>query len=255
MSVIKDAYTAIVNIFSKQFYFFASLASIIGLILIFINDKHSVVIALAFFSLMLLIFTVSLLYTLFKITGLNSNDFESKSTFVKYESADGKSIIFEIYKLIQSKKPILSDYSFNFKWSGSIMPKITSDLQEVTNVMDLQDPTQYDKAILKFKKPVYYNDNQVIHFKATLNDTDKKSDTYVSNRITQEVDIIHYRIILKYKPENYDINAILEKRKIDSINSNFEKVEEIGFDNTTKSYEYHLLKPDLGYIYKIKWSR
>ncbi len=83
----------------------------------------------------------------------------------------------------------------------------------------------------------------------------KKSDTYVSNRIIQEVDIIHYRIILKYKPENYDVNAVLEKRKINSINSNFEKVEEIGFDNITKSYEYHLLKPDLGFIYRIIWER
>ncbi|WP_281297822.1 hypothetical protein [Flavobacterium limnophilum] len=255
MSVIKDAYTAVVNIFSKQFYFFASLASVIGLVLVFTNDKHSVVIALAFFCLMLLIFTLSLLYTLFKITGLNNNDFESKSTFVKYETSDCKNITFEIYKLIQSKKPILSDYSFNFKWSGSVIPTITSDLQEVINVMDLQDPTQYDKAILKFKKPVYYNDNQVIHFKALLNDVDRKSETFVSNRITQEVDIIHYRIILKYKAENYDTNAILEKRKIDSINTNFEKVTEIGFDSVTKSYEYHLLKPDLNFIYRIIWER
>ena len=116
MSVLKDAYTAIVNVFSKQFYFFASFASIVGLVIMFVSDKNSTIIALAFFCFMLLLFTISLLYTLFKITGLNSNDFESKSTFVKYESIDGKSIIFEIYKLIQSKKPILSDYSFNFKW-------------------------------------------------------------------------------------------------------------------------------------------
>lgn len=255
MPIIKDAYIAIVNVFSKQFYFIASLASIVGLFLVFINNKYAVVVALLFFCIMLLIFTISLLYTLFKITGLNSNDFESKSTFVKYETTDCKSITFEIYKLIQSKKTILSDYSFNFKWSGSIMPTVSSDLQDVTNVMDLQDPTQYDKAILKFKKPVYYNDNQVIHFKALLNDTDKQSNTYVSNRITQEVDIIHYRIILKYKPVNYDNNAILEKRKIAAIDSKFEKVQEIGFDTVTKSYEYHLLKPDLGFIYRIVWER
>ncbi|MCZ8298498.1 hypothetical protein [Flavobacterium sp.] len=255
MSLLKDAYTAAANIFSKQFYFFASLASIVGLVSVFISDKNSSIIALIFFCLMLLIFTISLLYTIFKVIGLNNSDFESKSTFVKYETSDCKNITFEIYKLIQSKKPILSDYTFNFKWTGSILPNITSDLQEVTNVMDLQDPTQYDKAILKFKKPVYFNENQVIHFKAALNDTDKQSETYVSNRITQEVDIIHYRIILKYKPSNYDVNAILEKRKINSLDTKFEKVEEIGFDDITKSYEYHLLKPDLGYIYRISWNR
>ncbi len=171
MSVFKDAYTAIVNIFSEQFYFLASSASVIGLVLVFIKNEYAVIIALAFFCLMLLIFTSTLLYTLFKITGLNSTEFESKSTFVKYETPNVKAITFEIYKLIQSKKTILSDYTFNFKWTGSIMPVITSDLQEVVNVMDLQDPTQYDKAILKFKKAVYYNDSQVIHFKALLNDT------------------------------------------------------------------------------------
>ncbi len=255
MSILKDVYISIVNIFSKQFYFLASLASIIGIFLVFFNDKYSITIALAFFCLMLLIFTITLIYTLFKITRLNSTDFESKSTFVKYETTDGSTIIFEIYKLIQSKKPILSEYIFNFKWSGTIMPQITSDLQNVVNVMDLQDQTKYDKAILKFKKPVYYNDNEVIHFKAIVNDNDKKSETYVSNRITQEVDIIHYRIILKYKPQEYSKNAILEKRRINAINSKFEKVCEIGFDNTTKCYEYHLLKPDLGFIYRISWER
>lgn len=255
MSIIKDAYSAITNIFSKQFYFFASLASIIGLIVTFISNKNSVLIALTFFCSMLLIFTISLLYTLFKITGLSRTDFDSKSTFVKYETIDSKNITFEIFKLIQSKKPILSDYKFNFKWSGTKMPEITSNLQEVINVMDLQDPTKYDKAILKFGKPVYYNQNQVIHFKANLNDVDKQSNTYVSNRITQEVDIIHYRIILKYKPVDYDENAILEKRKINSIDANYEKVDEIGFDFDTKSYEYHLLSPDLVYNYRITWNR
>jgi hypothetical protein len=255
MSILNDVYTAFVNVFSKKFYFLASLASIIGLIVIFINDKKSVVIALVFFCLMLLAFTISLIFIIFKATSLGTNEFESKSTFVKYETSDGKSINFEIYKLIQSKKPILSEYSFNFKWSGTIIPKITSDLQDVINVMDLQDSTQYDKAILKFKKPVYFNENQVIHFKAILNDVDEQSGTYVSNRITQDIDIIHYRIILKYKPSSYKSNAILEKRKIVSINSNFEKVTEIGYDSITKSYEYHLLKPDLGYVYRISWKR
>ena len=255
MSILKDAYIASVNVFSKQFYFFTSFASIIGLCTLFISDKHSVIIALCFFCLMLLAFTLSLLYTVFKITNQNETEFDSKSTFVKYETLDGKSITFEIYKLIQAKKTILSDYTFNFKWSGSILPKITSDLQDVVNVLDLQDASLYDKAILKFRKPIYYNQNEVIHFKAILNDIDKMSQTYVSNRITQEVDIIHYRIILKYKPENYDVNAIVEKRKINAIDSKYEKVEELSFDYATKSYEYHLLKPDLGFIYRISWTR
>lgn len=255
MSVRKDAYVALANIFSKQFYFLASLASLGGLLVIFLQDKDAIFFALLFFCLMLFIFTTALVYTLFKIIGQNTHPFESKSTFVKYETFDGKQINFEIYKSIQSKKTILTEYSFNFKWSGSVLPQISSDLQQVISVLDINDPTQYDKAILKFSKPIYYNGNEVIHFKANLNDFDKSSDTNVSNRITQEVDIIHYRIILKYKPINYDENAILERKLINAIESKFEKLAEISFDSTTKSYEYHLLKPTLGYIYRIRWNR
>lgn len=136
------------------------------------------------------------------------------------------------------------------------MPKVTSDIQNVTNILDDQDPSKYDRAILKFNKPLYFNENEVIHFKAILDDTDKQSGTYVSNRIIQDVDIIHYRIILKYKASDYDVNAILERNKINAINStNYEKLKEIAFDNTTKSYEYHLLKPEINYNYRIRWER
>jgi transcription elongation GreA/GreB family factor len=34
-----------------------------------------------------------------------------------------------------------------------------------------------------------------------------------------------------------------------------EKIKEIAFDYTSKSYEYALLNPELGYIYRIKWDR
>lgn len=255
MSTFKDGYNAIVNIFSKQFYFLASLASLIGLFLLFVQDTWAVIVALVFFCIMLLFFTISLIYTLLRLINLGSNEFESKSTFVKYETIDGKIIVFENYKLIQAKKTMITEFSFSFKWSGSIMPKVSSDIQTCTNIVDDQDPSKYDSAILKFKKPLYFNENEVIHFKAILDDTDKKSETFVSNRIIQEVDIIHYRIILKYKSDDYDVNAIVERKKINSISTNYEKIKEIAFDSCTKSYEYHLLKPEINYIYRVRWER
>ncbi len=255
MSTFKDGYNAIVNIFSKQFYFLASLASLIGLFLFFVTTKWAVIVALGFFCIVLLSFTIALIHTLLRLINLGNNEFESKSTFVKYETLDGKNIVFETYKLIQAKKTMLTEFSFSFKWSGSIMPTVNSDIQNVINIVDDQDPSKYDKALLKFKKPLYFNENEVIHFKAILDDTDKQSGTYVSNRIIQDVDIIHYRIILKYKSADYDLNAILERKKINAINSNYEKLKEIAFDNITKSYEYHLLKPEINYNYRIRWER
>ncbi len=255
MSVVKDMFIAVVNIFSKQLYFIAALASIIGVTVIILKKEWAIYIALSFFCLMLLIFTLSLIYTLFKIISVGDNEFESISTFVKYETSDSNKIVYETYRLIQSKKPILTEFLFSFKWSGTHMPVVTSNLQKVKNVIDDKDPTKYDKAILQFQKPLYYNKNEVIHFKAELDDADRQSDTYVANRIIQEVDIIHYRIILKYKQNDYDKNAILERQKLNSIGHNYQKIKEIPFDNTTKSYEFHLLKPEIGYNYRIIWER
>ena len=156
ISTFKDGYNAVVNIFSKQFYFLASIASFLGLFIVFIKNNYAVFFALAFFCLMLLCFTISLIFTLLKLINLGSSEFASKSTFVKHETLDGKNIIFENYKLIQAKKTILTDFSFSFKWSGSIMPIVSSDLQTCTNIMDVLDPSKYDSAILKFKKQLSF---------------------------------------------------------------------------------------------------
>lgn len=252
----KNFTTTICSIFSGKFAFFASLASILGLVFLFIADKLALFIALAFFCLMLLTFTIYLIYTLYKVLDIKQTDHENRSTFIKYETLDGNCITYETYKLIQVKKPVLTEMDYNFKWTGTHLPKITSDLQEVINIVDEHDPTKYDRALLKFKKPIYYNQSCVLHFKAILDDVDKVSLPHVETRVTSEVDIIHYRIILKNKPLEFSKNAILEKRKITSaINASFEKIKEISFDSTTKSYEYHLLNPEIGYYYRISWKK
>lgn len=195
----------------------------------------------------------TLIYTLLKLLSKSTTDFESKSTFIKYETLDGHKISYDVYKLIQCKRPLLSQYEYSFKWSGTHLPKITSELQKVENIFDSKDPSVYDKAILKFSKPLHYNESCVINFKADLDDSDKQSETYISNRIIRPVDVIHYRIVLRYKDGNS--NAFLERRKIESVSQNFEKLREVPFDTTSKSYEYALLNPELGYIYRLKWNR
>lgn len=244
------------TLFSGKFAFFASLASIIGIILFFIADKTAIFFALGFFCVMLLTFTSYLIYALYKILDVKQTDHENRSTFIKYETLDGNIITYETYKLIQVKKPVLTEMDYNFKWTGTHLPTVTSDLQEVVNIVDEQDPTKYDRAVLKFRKPIYYNQNCVLHFKATLDDVDKKSLPHLETRVTSEVDIVHYRIILKNKPQEYTKNAILEKGKINSsVSTSFEKIREIPFDSDTKSYEYHLLNPEFGYYYRIRWEK
>ncbi|MCH8536078.1 MAG: hypothetical protein LAT51_13490 [Flavobacteriaceae bacterium] len=255
MNTFKNIAKTVVNIFSKQFYFLANLTSIIALIIIFVNQKWAVVFALAFFCLMLFVFTCYLLYSIYRIIEVRDIEHENKSTFVKYETNDGNIIIFETYKLIQCKKPLLTQLEYKFNWTGTHMPTITSNLQNLKNIVDEKDNTKYDKAILKFKKPLYYNQNTVVHFRAELDDTDKVSQPHVETRVAEEVDIIHYRIILKHKADTFDKNAILKRAKINStVSPKFEKLREIAYDKITKSYEYHLLKPEIGYFYRISWE-
>lgn len=95
-----------------------------------------------------------------------------------------------------------------------------------------------------------------MHFKAILDDVDKVSLPHVETRVTSEVDIIHYRIIIKNKAQEFEQNAIFEKRRIDSaVSASFIKIREIPFDCATKTYEYHLLNPEIGYYYRIRWGQ
>lgn len=253
METLKDMFKLIVNLLSKTFYFLAALASLVGFFVVFINDKDKIFWSFVFFNFLLLVLIGSSIYTILRLLNKSTSDFESKSTFVKYETLDGHNISYEVYKLIQCKRPILSEYNYSFKWSGTNQPKINSDLQTVIDVMDFNNPSNYDKAILKFEKPLIFNESCVIHFKADLDDADKQSGTYVSNRIIRPVDVIHYRILLRHKDDNP--NAIIERKKIDAVTQDFNKVREVPFDKTSKSYEHPLLNPDLGYIYRISWIR
>lgn len=252
----QDFVKSITSIFSGKFAFFASLASIVGLVIVFVSNSLAVWIALIFFCSMLLIFTIYLVLALYKILDVKQAEHENRSTFIKYETSDGNLITYETYKLIQVKKPVLTEMDYHFKWSGTHLPKISSDLQQVVSIVDEQDPTKYDRAVLKFQKPVYYNQNLVLHFKAILDDTDKKAESFLETRVLNEIDIIHYRIILKNKAEGFGQNAVLECCKIGlEIRAKFQHLREIPFDATTKSYEYHLLKPEIGYYYRISWEK
>lgn len=233
----------------------ASFASIVGVSLIFVKENWAVIFSLAFFCLMLLAFTLSLIYTIFSVIEVRDKDYESKSTFIKYEALTKTDINYEVYKLIQSKKPLLSEFFYPFKWTGTITPKVSSNLQDVIDVIKHNDTGVYDEVIFRLKHPICFNQNHILHFRASLDDRDLKSMPWISNRIFQNVEIIHYRIILKYRNHNYNKNAILERIKTNSISKQFETIQEIPFDKLTKSYEYHLLNPTIGYTYRIRWER
>lgn len=249
----------VVNLFSKGFYFFAALSSIVGIVaVLFFNDTSgfALLTALIFFCVLLLSFTVYLIYILHKTLAVrNENEYDSISTSILLDAKDKNTLTYEVYKLIQAKRPILTDFKYEFKWSGSILPKISSDIQEVGTVADLKDPDRRDYAVLRFKKPLVYNQSHVIHFRAEMDDSDQQAQPFIATKIDRAVDVIHFRVILRYKPYDYDKPAIIERVRNHSDVRNFERIRSIAFDKDTKTYDFHLLDPEVNCMYRIAWEK
>lgn len=193
-----------------------------------------------------------------KYTKQHTKDpFIRTSTFIKYETENDKSkITFETYRVIQCKSLIMTYFPYNFKWTGTKEPKITSKLQIVGKNKSSRGQEEYDSVQLEFKDPLRYNENAVVHFHAELDDVDGISEPYTECRVDEPISIIHFRIILKYKKSTFNESAFLWRKKINSmIGAGYERIESIQFKGGCKSYEYHLVNPEIGYYYKIEWKK
>lgn len=233
-----------------------SIASIAGLFLFCFSSTISIIIALSYFCVCLTIILTAILFILFSfIKGSHKFPYEKISAFTKYETSDGVHITNETYRVIQVKRILLTEVEQNFKWTGSKRPEITSGLQ-TTSPPVFNDKNTYDKVTLKLKKPMMFNETGVLHFHARMDDVDGVAEPFLSFRVDMPINIIHYTIILKYKPDNYDIPAKLLRMKIDSdLSPRYETMLSIPFDNDSKSYEYHLISPEVGYFYRIEWEK
>lgn len=257
MSTLSSIYDSIRKIFSSPFYIGSSLLSYIGLIIVFVSDKNAVLISLITFCLCIVIFTAFLIFALFKIVNIKSAQENSNlTTVIKYSTSNSRNIIYETYKTIQCKRAIMTEKSYGFKWSGSISPVVSSDMQEVLSVMNTADPTIFDQAILKFRKPLYYNQTTVLHFRAHLDDHDNSSSPHVMCKVDQEINLIHFRVTLQHKPRNYNVSATLQRQKINSqVNAPYEDLRIVPFELSSKTYECYIPTPDVGYYYRVFWTK
>lgn len=141
-----------------------------------------------------------------------------------------------------------------FKWSGSRLPKVSSKFQEVKDIIiEKQD---YDRAILKFKRPLLYNETGVVHFRAETDDFDNTAKPHLDYRVEAPINIIHYRVVLKHKPSNFKTPAKILKKPIHSKHPvEYEEVGSVTFDEKAKSYEYYLTDPEIGYFYRLQWEK
>lgn len=189
-----------INTFIRPYFAFAASAcSIIGLIIVVLSDKEATLIALATLCLCIILILIGIMLAIKKILNQNyGKEYKGISSFYVYQTDDGEKSTFETYRLIQCKRMFLSQIEYKFKWSGSIMPKIWSNSQIVDNIVHHEDPQQWDSAILKFKKPLTYNESTVVHIKTENDDHDGTAKPYIYCRLESPIDIMQFRVLLAY---------------------------------------------------------
>jgi hypothetical protein len=152
------------NFFNGYLSFIASLASIIGLILTFCIREWAVVIALITFVIFLTLILIRFFIVVKTFLLSKTIDgFHRFATYIRYSTEDGCLISYEVHKFLQCKIIASSEHIHKYHWSGSKNPVINSDLQEIAEIRIV--PDDYDEIVLRFKKPLTYNEFAVVHIK------------------------------------------------------------------------------------------
>lgn len=240
----------------KIFNMVAGSASIFGFVYLFFSDDKTGVLALLFFSVFLLGLLVAVWVGIIgMIKKENSNDYKKITSFTSFETNDGIHGVYEVFKVIQSKRVFLQQIDHNFKWSGSKMPVISSELQEIKH-LTVSDTNQYDKAVLLLKRPLKFNETATVHFKAVTDDFDNKAQPYLDYKVNSDINVIHFRVTLKNKDENYSKPAKLLKKPIESvIPAEYEQYGSVPFDQQSKSYQHCMTDPEIGFYYRLEWEK
>lgn len=242
---------------APYFAFAASVCSIVGLIVMLLSSKNATIIALIALCLFLLILLIGVILAVAKMLHQNyGKDYKSISSFYVYQTDDGVKSTFETFRLIQCKRMFLSQIEYKFKWSGTMMPRLLSNSQKIENIVHQSDVQQWDSAILRFKKPLTYNESTVVHIKTENDDYDGTAKPYIYCKLESPIDIMQFRVLLAYKSTEYKEKAIFERKLISQeIDAEFEYLESVEFNSLYKQYYHVVVDPAPGYIYRLRWKK
>lgn len=221
----------------------------------FLSNENYLFYALITFIIFLLSLLALVLYGIHKfISTHHENGHIVKSAFSTYISLDGKRISYDSFLHIQCKKIWMEKYDWKYNWTGEDIPVIKSKIQKIDRLIDAKDQYKFATAILKFSKPILYNETIPVHFSSIMNDDRCVSKTHLLQRVTNPTDIVSFKAILPYKKSA--TNAILERKKINStVDNEYELIDYISFNAETKSYSTELVSPEIGYFYRLRWER
>lgn len=230
----------------------ASFCSILSVVLLFINNKTASFIALGFFCLSLAILVYGIIFAINKIVNNNSDkDYRSISSTFIYHSPDGRKSSLDVYRMIQCKRIFLGGVHFNFKWTGSVRPILTSAIQRIapTDIHYSDDPRKWDEAVVKFSHPLKYNECTILNIRTENDDYDGKAKPWLSCKIEYPIEMMTFHVLLSYKDKDFKSPATFERKKIDSeVDGDFEYLESIDFDVIHKQYSFSKFNLEAGYI-------
>ena len=235
----------------------ATISSIVGLIVAFCDNKNAVIISLIAFCLVLAIVLIGVLITLNRLLKQNSPEpYERISSFFEFRSDDGQKSTFELYRLIQSKRALLTHIEYKFKWSGTKEPILSSNSQKLGPVVASHDANTWDKCDIFFKTPLTYNESSVVHIKTENDDYDGKAEPYISTKLDTPIRIMQFKVLLSYKPVGYMKKARFERKQIDAdVDAKWEYINSVDFDSQYKQYQHVVVNPEPGFIYRIMWEK
>lgn len=95
-----------------------------------------------------------------------------------------------------------------------------------------------------------------MNIKTENDDFDGKAKPWLSCKLESPIEMMVYRILLPYKPSNYNLNAVFERKKIDAqIDGDYDYIESVPFNSGNKQYSYCIVNPEPGYIYRLRWEK
>lgn len=85
---------------------------------------------------------------------------------------------------------------------------------------------------------------------------DGKAEPFISTRLDSPIKIMQYKVLLSYKDDTFSEDAVFERKPIDAdVDSGWEYLDSIPFESKYKQYQYVIVAPEPGYIYKIRWIK
>ncbi|OBX07845.1 hypothetical protein QV08_01370 [Gallibacterium salpingitidis] len=180
------------------------------------------------------------------------------ATFARYSTSDGKRIQYEIFRHIQIKQSFKNSFEHDFYWTGSKLPTVSSNMQKVGVIKEKEnDDGQIRNVVpLEFKETLLYNSCEVVHILMDIDDSDEKSEPFLSQTVNEPIKSIHFRVELLHAKEDYYCKtANLTCYETAKPKGCKNIISNVKFDNLSKSYSTLVVNPKAGYTYVLSWER